>query len=147
MTVVRLNQNATPNTMLKVKGLTTKNLMSLGPLGGIDSGCLEANKGESMTPEKTNAVESELRRFAQDLNLSEPQKEKLRTHLSGAKNKLQEFMQQNPNVSRQDIVKKVISARSSIREELVKFLTPPQLQKWDAEVVKAKEFLGHSVAA
>jgi protein CpxP len=100
-----------------------------------------------MTPEKTNAVESELRRFAQELNLTEPQKEKLRTHLSGAKTKLQEFMQQNPNMSRQDIVKKVVSARGSIREELVKFLTPPQLQKWDAEMGKAKEFLGHSVAA
>jgi len=100
-----------------------------------------------MTPEKTNAVESELRRFAQELNLSEPQKEKLRTHLSSVKAKLQEFMQQNPNISRQDIVKKVVSVRGSIREELVKFLTPVQLQKWDAEVVKAKEFLGHNVAA
>jgi protein CpxP len=100
-----------------------------------------------MTPEKTNAVESDLRRFAQELNLTEPQKEKLRTHLSGAKTKLQEFVQQNPNMSRQDIAKKVVSARGSIREELVKFLTPPQLQKWDAEVLKAKEFLGHSVAA
>jgi periplasmic protein CpxP/Spy len=100
-----------------------------------------------MTPEKTNAVESDLRRFAQELNLTEPQKEKLRTHLSGVKTKLQEFVQQNPNMSRQDIAKKVVSARGSIREELVKFLTPPQLQKWDAEMLKAKEFLGHSVAA
>jgi protein CpxP len=100
-----------------------------------------------MTPEKTDAVESELRRFAQELNLSDSQKEQLRTHLRGTKTKLQEFMQQNPNMSRQDIIKKVVSARASIREQVVKFLTPQQLQKWDTEMAKAKEFLGHEIAA
>jgi predicted HTH transcriptional regulator len=100
-----------------------------------------------MTPERTDAVESELRRFAQELNLSESQKEQLRTHLSGTRTKLQEFMQQNPNMSRQDIIKKVISVRGSIREDVVKFLTPQQLQKWDTEMAKAKEFLGHRIAA
>jgi hypothetical protein len=100
-----------------------------------------------MTPERTDAVESELRRFAQELNLSESQKEQLRTHLSGTRTKLQEFMQQNPNMSRQDIIKKVISLRGSIREDVVKFLTPQQLQKWDTEMAKAKEFLGHRIAA
>jgi periplasmic protein CpxP/Spy len=99
-----------------------------------------------MTPEKTDAVESELRRFAQELNLSESQKEQLRTHLRGTKTKLQEFMQQNPNMSRQDIIRKVVSARASIREQVVKFLTPQQLQKWDTEMAKAREFLGHEIA-
>jgi hypothetical protein len=56
-------------------------------------------------------------------------------------------MQQNPNMSRQDIIKKVISVRGSIREDVVKFLTPQQLQKWDTEMAKAKEFLGHRIAA
>ena len=100
-----------------------------------------------MTPEKTDAVESELRRFAQELNLSESQKEQLRTQLSGTRTKLQEFMQQNPNMSRQDIIRKVVSARGSIREHVVKFLSPQQLQKWDTEIAKAREFLGHSIAA
>jgi hypothetical protein len=100
-----------------------------------------------MSPEKTDAVETELKRFAQELNLSEPQKEQLRTHLSGTRTKLQDFIQQNPNMSRQDIIKKVVSARGSIREQVVKFLTPQQLQKWDSEMAKAKEFLGHRIAA
>jgi hypothetical protein len=121
--------------------------MSLGPLREIELGCVKHNQGESMTPERTDAVESELRRFAQELNLSESQKEQLRTHLSGTRTKLQEFMQQNPNMSRQDIIKKVISVRGSIREDVVKFLTPQQLQKWDTEMAKAKEFLGHRIAA
>jgi hypothetical protein len=33
-----------------------------------------------------------------------------------------------------------------MREQVVKFLTPEQLTKWDAEVAKAKEFLGHSLS-
>ena len=56
-------------------------------------------------------------------------------------------MQKNPHVSREEIVKKVASLRGSIREQIVKFLTPDQLTKWDAEVAKAKEFLGHKIAA
>jgi periplasmic protein CpxP/Spy len=100
-----------------------------------------------MTPERTDAVESELRRFAQELNLSDSQKEQLRTHLRGTKTKLHESMLQNPNMSRQDIIRKVVSARASIREQVVKFLTRQQLQKWDTEMGKAKEFLGHEIAA
>ena len=100
-----------------------------------------------MTPRTTDAVATELKRFAQELNLSESQKEQLRTHLAEKHAKLQEFMQQNPNISRPEMIQKVASIRASIREHIVKFLTPQQLEKWDAEVTKAKEFLGHRVAA
>jgi len=100
-----------------------------------------------MTPKTTDAVASELKRLAQELNLSDSQKEQLRTHLAERHAKLQEFMQQNPNISRQDMIQKVNSIRGSIREQIVKFLTPQQLEKWDTEVAKAKEFLGHKVAS
>jgi periplasmic protein CpxP/Spy len=100
-----------------------------------------------MTPKVTDAVASELKRFAQDLNLSDSQKEQLRTHLAEKYAKLQEYKQQNPNVSKADLIQRITSARSSIREQVVKFLTPEQLQKWDAQVTKAKEFLGHNIAA
>jgi predicted HTH transcriptional regulator len=100
-----------------------------------------------MTPEKTDAVASELKRFAQELNLSDSQKEQLKTHLTSTHARLQEYMQQNPNTSREEIVKKVASLRGSIREQIVKFLTPQQLAKWDAGVSKAKEFLGYQIAA
>ena len=33
-----------------------------------------------------------------------------------------------------------------LREGLERFLTPEQLKKWDEEVAKAKEFLGHDAA-
>jgi hypothetical protein len=37
--------------------------------------------------------------------------------------------------------------RGYVRQQVVKFLTPDQLKKWDAEVAKAREFLGHNIAA
>jgi len=100
-----------------------------------------------MTPRTTDAVATELKRFAQELNLSESQKEQLKTHLADKHAKLQEFMQQNPNISKSEMIQKVASIRTSIREQIVKFLTPQQLEKWDAEAAKAKEFLGHRVVA
>jgi periplasmic protein CpxP/Spy len=100
-----------------------------------------------MTPRTTDAVATELNRFAQELKLSDSQKEQLRTHLADRHAKLQEFMQQNPNIAKRDLIEKITSIRSSVREQIVKFLTPQQLEKWDAEVAKAKEFLGQSIAA
>ena len=100
-----------------------------------------------MSPEKQDAVRTELKRFAQALNLSDPQKEQLRTRLADRQAKLQEFRQQNPNIPRKDLLQKISDMRSILRIEVVKFLTPEQLEKWDAEVAKARDFLGHSTAA
>jgi protein CpxP len=100
-----------------------------------------------MSPEKLDAVTIELKRFAQELNLSDLQKEQLKAQLADKHAKLQEFRQQNPNISKNDLVKKIVSVRGTLREQVVRFLTPQQLEKWDAEVSKAKEFLGHSIAA
>jgi predicted HTH transcriptional regulator len=100
-----------------------------------------------MTPRTTDAVATELKRLAQELKLSDSQKEQLRTHLADRHAKLQEFMQQNPNIAKRDLIEKITSIRSSVREQIVKFLTPQQLEKWDTEVAQAKEFLGQSIAA
>jgi len=100
-----------------------------------------------MSPEKLDAVAIELKRLAQELNLSDSQKEQLKAHLADKHEKLQEFQRQYPNISRNDLVKKIASVRGTLREQVVRFLTPQQLEKWDAEVSKAKEFLGHSIAA
>jgi len=40
-----------------------------------------------------------------------------------------------------------MSRRAEIRERVEKFLNPDQLSKWDAEVAKAKEFLGQRLDA
>ncbi len=100
-----------------------------------------------LTPEQLDQVANELKRFATDLNLSDDQKEKLRTSLAEGYEKVQEYRQQNPNASKEDLIKKVADNRASIRQRLVNFLTPEQLTKWDAEAAKAKEFLGQKIAA
>jgi periplasmic protein CpxP/Spy len=100
-----------------------------------------------LTPELRDAITSELKRFGTDLNLSEDQKQKLQTFMTEASEKLQEYKQQNPNASKEDVIKKVAENRASIRQRLVSFLTPEQLTKWDSELSKAKEFLGQKLAA
>jgi periplasmic protein CpxP/Spy len=101
----------------------------------------------SLTPEERESVAGELKRFGTELNLSEEQKQKLHNFMSESYEKLQEYKQQNPNASREDLLRKVEENRASIRQRIVNFLTPDQLTKWDAEIGKAKEFLGHKLAA
>jgi Spy/CpxP family protein refolding chaperone len=98
-----------------------------------------------MRAQLIEVVETELKRFAADLNLTDAQKAQLKTALENAHEKIDEIRAKNPNVSRADVVAKLKEHRSEIRERVVKFLTPEQLTKWDAEVTKAKTFLGESV--
>jgi Spy/CpxP family protein refolding chaperone len=99
-----------------------------------------------MKPETAQIVETELRRFAADLNLTDAQKAQLKTGLENAQKRLEEIRAQNPDVTRADVIAKIIEARASLRERVVNFLTPEQLTKWDAEVAKAKTFLGTRVS-
>jgi protein CpxP len=96
-----------------------------------------------ITSEEREQVVSELKRFAHDLNLSSEQKEKLQTALIDAREKVADYMKKNPGTTRADMIAKVKEHRAEIRQRVVNFLTPDQLTKWDAEVGKAKEFLGH----
>ena len=98
-----------------------------------------------MIPERIDAVTTELKKFAQELSLSDTQKEQLRTHLADKYTRLQEL--RNANISRTELVQKIVSIRGSLREQVVKFLTPQQLAKWDAEEARAKELLGQNIAA
>lgn len=100
-----------------------------------------------LTPEQRESLGSELKQFGADLNLSDDQKQKLQVSMSEAYEKLQEYKTQNPNASKEDLLRKIADNRASIRQRLVNFLTPDQLSKWDAEVGKAKEFLGQKLAA
>ena len=101
----------------------------------------------TISPEIREKVANELKQFVGNLNLSDDQREKLRGFLSEAYEKVEEYRRQNPNASKEDLVRKVAENRSEIRERVTKFLTPEQLTKWDAEVAKAKEFLGQARAA
>jgi len=101
----------------------------------------------SLTAEQREQVATELKRFAGDLNLTDEQKEKLHTTLAEARERVGEYLRNNPNTTKADIIAKVKANRDEIRQRVVNFLTPEQLSKWDSEVAKAKEFLGQKLDA
>jgi hypothetical protein len=98
----------------------------------------------SLSPEQGQAIRDALTRFAGNMNLSDEQKTKLHERLAFAAGRLHEYKKSHPEVTRQDIIKAIGSHRAEMREGLERFLTPEQLTKWDAEVAKAKEFLGYA---
>jgi len=101
----------------------------------------------NLSNEEREQVATELKRFASDLSLTDEQKEKLRVALTEAREKIAEYIQQNPNTTKADVISKVVANRDAIRQRVVSFLSPEQLKKWDAEKEKAKEFLGQRIAA
>lgn len=101
----------------------------------------------NLTPEQRDQVAAELKRFGADLQLTNDQKEKLQEFLSEAHAKVADYLKANPNAKKTDIINQVATNRDQIRQRLVNFLNPEQLKKWDAEVSKAKEFLGQQIAA
>jgi predicted HTH transcriptional regulator len=101
----------------------------------------------NLTPEEREQVATELKHFAGSLNLTDDQKTKLQTALAEAREKVGEYLKQNPNTTKADIMSKVAANRDAIRQRITNFLSPEQLTKWDAEVAKAKEFLGQKIAA
>ena len=63
-----------------------------------------------------------------------------------AAGRLHEYKKSHPDVTKQDVINALKSHRTELRAGLERFLTPEQLTKWDAEVAKAKEFLGQPTA-
>ena len=100
----------------------------------------------NLTPEIREQVTNEVKRFAAELHLSSDQKDKLQNAFQSARGKLGDYMQQHPNVSKADIGKELLNHRAEIRQRVMNFLNPDQLKMWDAEVAKAKDFLGQHIA-
>jgi periplasmic protein CpxP/Spy len=98
-----------------------------------------------MKPEVAQIVETELKQFAADLNLSDAQKAQLRQVLENGRERLDEIREKNPDVTRADVIAKLQEVRGSIRERVEKFFTPEQLTRWDQGVARAKTFLGHDI--
>ncbi len=101
----------------------------------------------NLSNEEREQVATELKRFASDLHLNDEQKEKLRAALTEAREKITEYMEENPNTTKADVISKVVANRDAIRQRVVSFLSPEQLKKWDEEKAKAKDFLGQKIAA
>ena len=99
----------------------------------------------NLTAEQREQVATELKRFAGDLNLTDEQKEKLHAALTEAREKVGDYLRDNPTTTKADIIAKVKAHRDEIRQRVVKFLTPEQLGKWDHEIAKGKEFLGQKL--
>jgi periplasmic protein CpxP/Spy len=101
----------------------------------------------NLTADQREQVASELKRFAGDLNLTDDQKQKLQAALTEGREKVGEYLKNNPSTTKADIIAKVKANRDEIRQRVVSFLSPDQLSKWDSEVAKAKEFLGQKLDA
>ena len=101
----------------------------------------------NLTAEQREQVASELKRFAGDLNLTDDQKEKLQAALAEAREEVGDYLKNNPNATKTDIIAEVKAHRDEIRQRVVKFLSPDQLSKWDSEIAKGKEFLGQKLDA
>jgi|SRR3974390_550840 len=99
-----------------------------------------------MTPEELNNIASELKRLGGELNLSDQQKDQLRTFLTEKYEQLQEYKKHNPNITKEDVAQYIAKNRAAGREKIERFLTPEQLKIWDAEVAKAKDFLSQRAA-
>ncbi len=98
-----------------------------------------------MKAETAKIVETQLKQFATDLNLSEDQKTQLRTALEDASERMDAIRDKHPDVTKADVIAKLREVRGSLRERVVKFFTPEQLAKWDAGIARAKTFLGYSI--
>jgi hypothetical protein len=64
--------------------------------------------------------------------------------LENAREKLDEVRKNNPDITRADVIAKLKEARAPLRGRAEAFLTPEQLTKWNAEISKAKAFLGYA---
>ena len=101
----------------------------------------------NLTADQREQVATEVKRFAADLNLTDDQKQKLHDALAEGREKIGEYVKNNPGTTKADIIAKVKANRDEIRQRVVKFLSPDQLSKWDSEIAKAKEFLGQKLDA
>ena len=100
-----------------------------------------------LTSGQRNQITAVLKRLSAELALSDTQKDQLKSALTEAQEKLQEFTQKTPSVSKEELVQKIAANRSALRERVVAFLSAQQLTTWDTEMAKATEFLGQKAAS
>jgi hypothetical protein len=100
----------------------------------------------NLTQEQRGQVIAEAGRFASSLHLSSDQKEKLQNAFTDARSRVGDYLKDHPSMTKADIVKQVAGQRDQIRQRVVGFLNPEQMKMWDAEIAKAKEFLGQNMA-
>jgi hypothetical protein len=100
----------------------------------------------ALTSEQREQID-QIRKFTADLNLSNDQRGKLRASLERTMEDAQTHRTVNPNAPNADLVRAVFFNPDQIRQQLVDFLTPEQLTKWDNAAKSAKEFVVAKSAA
>lgn len=92
----------------------------------------------SMDQATQKAITEELVRFIADLNLSDKQKAQAKQALESFRETVSGYASSGKQPTKEDLA----VWRDSFRKTLEGFLTSEQLSKWDAEMAKAKTFLG-----
>ena len=101
----------------------------------------------AITSQEREQVVTELKHFVHELNLNDQQKEKLQSALAETRERVAEYLKDHPDTPKADIIAKLKEHRALIRQRFANFLSPEQLTKWDAEMTKAKVFLGYKMEA
>ena len=91
-----------------------------------------------MDAQMQEMVTTELKRIVAELNLTDAQKEQAKPAIEAAQKKIAEYKASGKTPTPQEVA----AWRANFREKLVKVLTPEQLRTWDAEVAKARTFMG-----
>jgi hypothetical protein len=93
-----------------------------------------------LTSEQREQID-QIRKFAADLMLSSDQRGKLRALLERTMENEQAYRTVNPHAPNAALVRAEFFNPDQIRQQIVNFLTPGQLTKWDNAVKSAKEFV------
>lgn len=98
----------------------------------------------TLTPEQTKQLTDELTRFGKELALSPEQKTQLGPVLGDQMDKIGS-LNKDTSLTKESKLAKYNDIRKAGYEQIKKILSPEQLKKWDAEMAKAKDFLGSAV--
>lgn len=98
----------------------------------------------TLSPEQTKKLTDELTRFGKELSLSPEQKTQLGPVLGDQMEKIG-TLNKDTTLTKETKVARYNDIRKEGYEQIKQILNPTQLKQWDAEMAKAKDFLGSAV--
>ena len=104
-------------------------LIALVPASRAADNDTKPAPGEAATPAR-GAIRDRLQQVAEQLKLTDDQKEKLKPIFKEQATKLRE-LRDNKDLSREDRMAKVKEIRESLAAKIKPILTPEQLDKWN----------------
>jgi hypothetical protein len=98
-----------------------------------------------LTSEERVQVVSELMRIGKRLNLTHAQKRTVQAFLDDARQSFADYLNNNPDATKDDIINKMKESRSEIRRRLASFLSSHQLKMWDSETAQVEQSLAQKL--